>query len=76
VQNGTAFIPGHNIAPDEDIMGTATPSAPSRTSECTATAIGQSSDGATAVELGVGSSSSQIDSESSGQLHDSAVYAA
>jgi len=41
VQNGTAFIQGYNIAPDEDIMGTAT-------------AIGQSSDGATAVGLGVG----------------------
>lgn len=54
VQNRTAFIQGYNIALDEDITGTATPSAPSSTSKCTTTATGQSFDGATAVWLGVG----------------------
>jgi hypothetical protein len=55
VQNGTAFIQGYNIAPDQDIRGTATPSsAPSSTSGCTATTTSQSSSNLTAAGLGIG----------------------
>lgn len=55
MQNGTAFIQGYSIAPDEDITGTAVPSSvPSSTSECAATTTAQSSTKVTATGLGVG----------------------
>ena len=58
VENGTAFAQGYNIAPDDDITGTAVPSsAPSNTSSCavtTVTTTARSSSNVSATDLGVG----------------------